>query len=216
MQVHRIIDESFDVNLYILISNEIALIDAGTGDNATETIRKINKVVDIKKIKKIILTHRHYDHVGGVFGIKKIANPEIYMHKDDAHVIEEGNTEESFAFGFFTKFEPLKVNILNDMDEIDVGDKKLKIIHTPGHTTGSICIYESTAKLLFSGDTVFTNGSVGRWDLPTGSYELLLSSMRKLLKLEIKALYPGHGEFVKENGTHHINLGLKLLLSFKE
>lgn len=83
--------------------------------------------------------------------------------------------------------------MLTDGAKIDLGDSTLRVIHTPGHTPGSICLYEAQSKSLFSGDTVFPYGSVGRTDLPGGSSRDLIRSISRLVKLDVSVLYPGHG-----------------------
>ena len=84
------------------------------------------------------------------------------------------------------------------------------MIHTPGHTPGSICLYEAQSKSLFSGDTVFPYGSVGRTDLPGGSSRDLIRSISRLVKLDVSVLYPGHGEVTSNNVNEQIKQSLEL------
>lgn len=98
----------------------------------------------------------------------------------------------SYLFGMkVPKISDIK--FVNDNEIINLGKTALKILHTPGHTSGSISIYEEKTKSLFSGDLVFSNG-VGRTDLPDGNFKQLKDSIRKILRLNFKTLYPGHGE----------------------
>ncbi|MDD1715868.1 MAG: MBL fold metallo-hydrolase, partial [Methanolinea sp.] len=90
-----------------------------------------------------------------------------------------------------------------------VGD--LVVIHTPGHTPGSICLYHAEERALISGDTVFTEGGFGRFDFPGGSRDTLLSSLRRLADLDVEGLYPGHGTPVQRGGNAHIAGALELL-----
>jgi glyoxylase-like metal-dependent hydrolase (beta-lactamase superfamily II) len=87
---------------------------------------------------------------------------------------------------------------------------KLKVIHTPGHTPGGICLYAEGPKLLFSGDTVFQDGGFGRTDFYGGDALKLLSSIKKLSLLDVKVMYPGHGDVVTEDANQHISLSLAL------
>ena len=82
---------------------------------------------------------------------------------------------------------------------------------TPGHTEGSICLLHGKSKTLFTGDTVFTGGSVGRWDLATGNYDQLVSSLEKLRKLDFENLYPGHGPYTEGDALEHVDLGLNAM-----
>ncbi|MBU4246176.1 MAG: MBL fold metallo-hydrolase, partial [Nanoarchaeota archaeon] len=92
---------------------------------------------------------------------------------------------------------------LDDGDLIKSGDLKLKVIHTPGHTKGSICLYDEKNKILFSGDTVFA-GSFGRVDFPGSSSREMKQTLEKLSKLEIDKILPGHGEIVWGSGNEVI------------
>jgi glyoxylase-like metal-dependent hydrolase (beta-lactamase superfamily II) len=180
--------ESFgvDSNCYILESDVTAVIDTGTYKNY-----RLYDYVDENdlQIDLIINTHCHYDHIGG----NKFFQVPIYAHEKDYLDIKNGS-EKTFFWGFSETFEGYKdVNPLKENDEIDLGDYLLKVIHTPGHTSGSMCLLEEDKSYLFSGDTVF-KGSVGRYDLPSGSLEDLKESLKKLCDIKVKEVFPGHGE----------------------
>ncbi|MEM0493467.1 MAG: MBL fold metallo-hydrolase, partial [Candidatus Thermoplasmatota archaeon] len=89
-------------------------------------------------------------------------------------------------------------------DNIQIGDEMFTVIHTPGHSPGSICLYSPYSKILISGDTVFSDGGFGRFDLPGGDIHQLARSIKNLTTLEVKQLYPGHGYTVPEEGDKHI------------
>jgi len=111
---------------------------------------------------------------------------------------------------FGGKISPTDVKDLNDGDIIDIGAHKLRIIWTPGHTIGSISIYDEVTGSLFTGDVVFVGG-VGRYDLPTASADQLKDSLRRLSKMDIKGFYPGHGPSVQKGGKEHILKGLSMI-----
>jgi len=92
----------------------------------------------------------------------------------------------------------------NNGDKITIGDNKYIIIHTPGHTPGSICLYDEKRKDLFSGDTVFPFGSFGRYDFPEGDGMQLKQSIQKLVKLDIENLYPGHESIIEGEAKKQI------------
>ena len=104
----------------------------------------------------------------------------------------------------------MPITALSEDDEIDLGGgEKLTVIHTPGHTVGSICLLGQGN--LFSGDTVFADGGVGRWDLETGDYNQLLASVEKLAGMNFENLFPGHGLSVEGNAKVHLDLSLRHL-----
>lgn len=174
-----------DSNIYVVGDT---VIDTGTGLNFTrmmDMFKAMGKNTD--DIKWIVNTHGHFDHIGGN-GF--FFNAAIAIHEADADIVEKGNQELSFADFFNGNLRPHKVaRRLRDGDEI----AGLKVIHTPGHSPGSICLYDGKNKILFSGDTVFSNG-VGRTDLPGGDEAQLKQSLEKIKALEIEKLLPGHGE----------------------
>lgn len=183
---HFIDSLGIDSNCYILESDKTVLIDTGTYQNY-----RLYDYIDENdlQIDFIINTHCHYDHIGG----NKFFQVPIYAHIYD--YLDIKNLTDKTLFRHFSKdFEGFKeVNSLKENDEIDLGDYLLKVIHTPGHTSGSICLLEQDKSYLFSGDTVF-KGSVGRYDLPSGNLEDLKESLKKLCNVTVREVFPGHGE----------------------
>ena len=204
--IKRLLGYGYESNVYLIIDERNAIIDAGTGFENENLIKEIKKYVN--EIDYIILTHEHFDHCGGAPALKKFFNAKIAMHVDGAKIIEKGMNIFSSFFG--VKQERDNVDIkLKDGDYIDTGRYNLKIIHTPGHSPGSICLYEENKKILFSGDTIFLYGGIGRTDFYGGSRQLLLKSIKKISKFQINALYPGHGEYTEENAYLHIKMAMK-------
>lgn len=144
------------------------------------------------KVKYIVITHGHFDHIGAVEFLKEQTGAQVLVHRIDGEMIED--PEKNFSlFGF--NGGPIKITadrLLEDNDEVTLGNSSFKIIHTPGHTIGSICVlYEDS---LFSGDTLFKE-TVGRTDLPYSDQPQMITSIKKLMNLDdnIK-VFPGHGD----------------------
>jgi len=198
----------FESNMY-LIDKEV-LVDTGTGlffPQIRENL--INLGIDPKKIKLIVNTHCHFDHVGGDKSFRDLCNAEIAIHESDARALEEGDNDLTLATMFGKKMKSITVDRrLKERDKIKTSNFCFEVIHTPGHTPGSICLYESKKKILISGDTLFSDG-IGRSDLPGGDSDLLRESLKKLSKLRITYLLPGHG-MPKTGG---VNFLLKQILA---
>lgn len=193
-------NKGFDSNIYLI--NKQVLIDSGTGfnfDSLKESLRKLH--VNIEDIKKVINTHCHFDHVGGNIHFKKA---KIALHKEDAPALEDENNKESFSFIFGAKMKQMSVDVkLDDGDILRINDVKLKVIHTPGHTKGSICLYDAKNKILFSGDTIFAD-NIGRTDLIGGSRKIIMNSLGIIKNLDVNILLPGHGAILLENANSYI------------
>ena len=156
------------------------------------------------RIREIVLTHCHYDHTAHLTEIRAMTGGKVSIHALDGPGL--GNDLLSSAMLFGERSSPVAVDrLLADGDR--VGD--LTVVHTPGHTPGSVCLYHQEEEVLISGDTVFTHGSFGRYDLPGGSLPSLKASLRKLSGYSVRGVYPGHGDPVREGGGRHIAAALK-------
>lgn len=179
------------INCYIIQdenTKETMIIDPG---NVPENLIEVLDAMQVK-IKYILLTHCHGDHIGGVSKIKEKYGGKVLIHTKDALGLKDISINLSTHIGL----EPIILQEdarLNDGDLLHVGNLEFQVIHTPGHTCGSISLYCEQEKMLFSGDTLF-RGSWGRIDLPTSSFEDIISSItNKLIKLpEDTIVYPGH------------------------
>ena len=151
----------------------------------------IDKAIDENSLnlKYILLTHGHFDHVLGVNYYREKYRAKSFMHKDDM-IIAQTVKEYLKQFGQSGEFEnPIIDNYFDD--EFDFDGEKIKVLHTPGHTQGSVCLLYKD--ILFSGDTLFFE-SCGRTDLPTGSFENIKKSINELFKLDDDIIVlSGHG-----------------------
>ncbi|MCL2142958.1 MAG: MBL fold metallo-hydrolase [Methanomassiliicoccaceae archaeon] len=201
----------FDSNIYLISGDRTVLVDAGIGFQADDTIGFLKKMLNRRKLDVLVLTHRHYDHVGGANAIIKEFHPsKVYAGKYDSKPLKEGDRASTLGERFGGPLDPMDITELNDGDVIDIGAHRLRVIWTPGHTIGSISLYDEITGALFTGDTAFVGG-VGRWDHPTGSPEQLIDSLKKLNALKINGFYPGHGPSVPEGGNEHIINGLRMM-----
>ncbi len=180
------------VNCYILESgNECLVIDPGGGAN--EILDYINR--SGKCLKVIVNTHGHGDHIGAVEELRKATDAVYMLHSADAAMVMDANINLSGPMGFPTSLSEPDV-LLKENDTVSLGDINLKVIHTPGHTSGGICLfgdYEG-GPVLFSGDSLFAEG-IGRCDFPGGSMTTLVGALKeKIMTLPADTkVYPGHG-----------------------
>ncbi|MDR2713171.1 MAG: MBL fold metallo-hydrolase [Clostridiales bacterium] len=176
-------------NCYVFgdaVSREVIVIDPGGRAGEIRDLLDAEKV----QVTAIVNTHGHFDHVGANKRLHKMTGAPIWIHQADTHLPKSGLVG---FLGEIAKYEKAQ-SYLVDGQEIQLGSLIIKVLHTPGHTPGGICLY--CGNYLFSGDTLFRL-SIGRTDLPGGSSTALLSSIKeKLLILpEAVQVFPGHGSF---------------------
>ncbi len=176
-------------NCYLVwdnISKEAVVIDPA--DEAERIKLWIEK--EELELKAILLTHGHFDHIYAVDEIRTTYGVNVYAHEKEQEILK--NKEMNCSPMIHRLIETEADLLVKDEEKLEFGSLKLKVLHTPGHTQGSVCYYFYETDVLFSGDTMFCR-SVGRDDLPTGNWKDLRDSMRKLLLLpEEIIVFPGH------------------------
>lgn len=167
---------SLQANCYIAAQDGIcAVIDPGAQAQQLIDWLKRNKL----RPEAVLLTHGHFDHVGAVQALAQEFGSAVYLHKGDTDMTGE------LAQGLYWN------RTYAEGDTVQVGDMIFTVLHTPGHTPGSVCL--QAEDLLFAGDTLFA-GSCGRTDFPGGSWEQMMASLRRLAQLpDDLTVLPGHG-----------------------
>jgi len=186
------ITDSRDGCVYLINLRELILVDTGAGWSVDKLIKNIERLgFDCNNLSKIILTHCHIDHIGGVPELKRRFGPKIYIHELDAPPLENGDNILTAASWYQTNFPPTPVDVKFELPEeiLIVGGERIVCLHTPGHTPGSICIYLDLngKRILFAQDlhgpllTEF-GSNLRDWDRST----------KKLLDLDADILCEGH------------------------
>jgi len=178
------------VNCYILAdekTKDAMIIDPG--DDAGDILRVIKE--NGFKVRYIVLTHAHFDHTGANKDLKEVTGAEILMHQDDRRLLESAANQGSM-FGMRSSASPPADRYVKHGEVITTGEVSLKVLHTPGHSPGGICLLGQG--LVFTGDALFA-GSIGRTDLPGGDFQALIRSIKmNLMTLpDDTKVYSGHG-----------------------
>lgn len=207
MNIKRIVAGVYAVNCYIVYNDDKKgfIIDPG-GDY--DEILKFIKEENIS-LEFILLTHGHGDHIGAVNNLISDFKIPLYACEKEKDLLNDPIVNLSKSIPPFKPIQLVADNWIKDSDIINFNDLKLKIIETPGHTVGSICILIGST--MFTGDTLFRM-SIGRSDLPTGSYDEIINSVKKLYNYDDNIrILPGHGaetilKFEKENNPFMKNI----------
>ncbi len=171
------------------VTREAMVIDPG---DEIEDIAAILRRHNLK-VKQIVITHAHIDHVGGAMKLRALTGAPILLNQNDSALLKMLDVQAAWL-GMTAPGEVKIDDELRHGENLSAGSIAADVIHTPGHTEGSVCLYFPAEKLLIAGDTLFA-GSIGRTDLPGGSFEKIMRSLhQRVLALPDETIVvPGHG-----------------------
>lgn len=220
----RITDELFwipgqdefipDAHMYVIgktDSSDITLVDAGLIRKSQYKLKVLEGFgIGLGQVKRLILTHTHLDHIGCLPEIKrKIPHMEVWVHRTEAEELEAGDERSVYGMELFKTMAQAQFGLkkgffgievqrkLQDGDQLILGSSVWEVLHLPGHSKGSIGLYERTSRILIAGDTVYSDYAIGRFDLYGADPRELSLSLKRLSELEIDVLLPGHNNIME-------------------
>jgi hydroxyacylglutathione hydrolase len=203
-----------DSHVYVIgkpETSEYALVDCGLMDMGSYKLEQLESAgISPKQVKRIIMTHTHLDHIGCLPELlRELPEAEVWVHENEASYLEAGDDRVVFGNRMFESMVRSQYSIPKDCfhitvqrkllgDEIlDLGGVLFKVIHLPGHSSGGIGLLNSDHRLFISGDTIYADGAIGRYDLFSANAPELRRSLELIADLEIDILLPCHNRIVK-------------------
>jgi glyoxylase-like metal-dependent hydrolase (beta-lactamase superfamily II) len=198
--IHQV--DGVNGNCFLIVRDELTLIDTGMPRNSAKIVNYIQDILNRKPtdIKTIVLTHFHIDHVGDASDLKKLSGAKVAIHEADADYVAGRKTQPAprgvkgmifkVLIPLFFGSRPVEPDIkLNDGDTI----AGLTTIHTPGHTPGSICLFDPVSKSLFAGDLLMFNGSKIEMGSSLSAPDEVQQSIKKITAIDFDIMLSGHG-----------------------
>jgi glyoxylase-like metal-dependent hydrolase (beta-lactamase superfamily II) len=201
-----------------LSSKDLSLIDPGLAGKGNYKMGSIKKMgIELKDIKRVIMTHTHFDHMGSLSEIRKeIPKAELWIHTLEANSIENGDERTVYGMEMFQQMCQMQYGIkpgaftfqvdrkLEGGETIEVGGMRWELIHIPGHSMGSIALYYKPKKILIPGDVIYADYAIGRFDLHGANGKDLKKSLMRLAEQEVEILLPGHNQIVTKLPSDYI------------
>jgi hydroxyacylglutathione hydrolase len=199
-------------------SKDLSLIDPGLTGKGNYKIESIKKMgIELSDIKRVIMTHTHFDHIGCLSEIKKkIPGAELWIHTLEADPLEKGDERTVYGMGMFQKMCQMQYGIkpgaftfqidrrLQGGETLKIGGMNWEVIHIPGHSLGSIALYYKPQKTLIPGDVIYADYAIGRYDLHGANGAELKKSLMRLAKQDIEILLPGHNPIVTKLQSNYV------------
>lgn len=216
-----------DSHTYIIgepASQDLSVIDVGlTGKGRYKIQSMLKDGIELTAIKRIIMTHTHFDHIGCIFEfMKEMPHVELWVHELEGELLEKGDDRAVYGMDMFKSMCQMQYGLAPDAFKLKVhkklkGDERLtlgnmewEIKHIPGHSLGGIALYNREKKVLIPGDVVYGDYAIGRFDLFGANAQELKNSLSKLSKLEVDILLPGHNQIVKGLPSDYIFRTMKM------
>lgn len=204
-------------------SRDLSLIDPGLYGKGAYKIEAIRKAgIALEEIRRVIMTHTHFDHISALFEIQRqIPWAELWVHREEADPLDEGDERTVYGMEMFRQICQMQYGIRNGAfrlkvhrkllggETLEIGGMSWEVIHIPGHSQGSIGLYYSPEKVLISGDVIYADYAIGRFDLFGADGATLKESLRRLAELEVKILLPGHNRTVTNLSKGYIQRTLE-------
>jgi hydroxyacylglutathione hydrolase len=198
-----------DSHVYVIglpSSGDLSLVDAGLMGKGPYKVGQINEGgLPLEDIKRIIMTHTHLDHIGCLKEIMDaIPHAELWVHTEEAEFLEKGDDRTVYGMDMFKSMCQAQYGItpgaftfqvarkLKGGETLEIGDMVWDVLHVPGHSLGSIALYNPVEKALIPGDVVYADYAIGRFDLHGAKGGQLKDSLYRLAELEVDILLPGH------------------------
>ena len=206
MKVHYIAGVAYDSNVYLVEDEDPLVVDTGTGMYIDTVLEEIARIVPLRSVGRIVLTHCHYDHMGGAAAVQKATGAKVYLHEAEQAPLRAGDRSLTVSDMFGKRTDSMDIEPLKGGQRLKTGSSEFEVVHTPGHSPGSICLLDRASRTAIVGDTVFCDGGVGRWDLPGGDLAELRSSLSELEKWDLRNMYPGHGPYAEGDARQHLRM----------
>ncbi len=204
-----------DAHVYVLgdlDSGDLTLVDAGLIDKGPYKIESLKRMgVPLKDIRRIIMTHTHLDHIGCLRELQEeLTNAELWIHELEADPLEQGDERTVYGMEMFRgmcqaqyglKPGDFKFSVdrkLRGEETVELGGTEWTILHIPGHSAGSIGLYDAGRRILIPGDVVYADFAIGRFDMHGADGTALKESLFRLAELEVELLLPAHNRIVTD------------------